>query len=104
VASSEKVLGHHNLTRAQDIGTVQYSLPYCLATTAYRNPSDPNSFLNNPHEDPKIADLAQRVRSSLNEESLLPGKAWATRMKVVVRDGRTVEAARNDFAARRAIR
>lgn len=97
VASSEKVLSHHNITRAQDIGTVQYSLPYCLATAAYRNPSDPNSFLDNPHEDPKIADLALRVRVSLNEESLLPGKAWATRMKLMLRDGRTVEAARSDF-------
>jgi 2-methylcitrate dehydratase PrpD len=58
VASSEKVLSHHNLTKAKDITTVQYSLPFCLATAAYRDPSEPNSFLNNPHEDQQIAALA----------------------------------------------
>lgn len=97
VASSEKVLSHHNLTKAQDITTVQYSLPFCLATAAYRDPSDPNSFLNNPHLDPQISALARRVQVSLNEESLRPGQAWATRMSVTLKNDVTVECARKDF-------
>lgn len=97
VASSEKVLSHHNLTKANDITTVQYSLPFCLATTAYRDPADPNSFLDNPHEDAGIVQLAQRVNVTLNEESLQPGSAWATRMRVVLKDGRELSNARRDF-------
>jgi len=97
VASSEKVLSHHNLTHAGDITTVQYSLPFCLATAAYRNPSDPGSFLDSPHEDPKISGLAHRVAVTLNEESLLPGRAWATRLKVILKDGMAFETARSDF-------
>jgi len=97
VASSEKVLSHHNLTKARDITTVQYSLPFCLATTAYRDPSDPNSFLNNPHEDAGIVALAQKVHVTLNEESLQPGFAWATRMRIVLKDGRELSNARRDF-------
>ncbi|MGO4737063.1 MmgE/PrpD family protein [Bosea sp. 2KB_26] len=97
VASSEKVLSHHNLTRAQDITTVQYSLPFCLATAAYRDPSDPNSFLNNPHEDAKIAALAQKVQVTLNEESLQPGSGWATRMTVILKNQAEFHGTRKDF-------
>jgi 2-methylcitrate dehydratase PrpD len=97
VASSEKVMSHHNLTKAQDITTVQYSLPFCLATAAYRDPSDPNSFLNNPHEDVGISDLAQRVRVSLNEESLQPGSGWATRMTVILKNQAEFHGTRKDF-------
>ena len=97
VASSEKVMSHHNLTKAQDITTVQYSLPFCLATAAYRDPRDPNSFLNNPHEDARISALAQRVRVSLNEESLQPGSAWATRMTVVLKNQAEFHGTRKDF-------
>jgi len=90
-------MSHHNLTKAQDITTVQYSLPYCLATAAYRDPRDPDSFLNNPYEDTQITALAQKVRVSLNEESLRPGSAWATQMTVVLRNGLEVQGTRKDF-------
>jgi 2-methylcitrate dehydratase PrpD len=97
VASSEKVLSHHNLTKANDITTVQYSLPFCLATTAYRDPGDPNSFLDNPHQDARIVALAQKVHVTLNEESAKPGSAWATKMRVVLKDGRELTKDRRDF-------
>lgn len=97
VASSEKVLSHHNLTKADDITTVQYSLPFCLATAAYREPTDPQSFLDDPHKDAAIVQLAQRVKASLNEESLKPGSAWATRLVVRLKDGRQFENERRDF-------
>ncbi len=97
VASSEKVMSHHVLTQANDITTVQYSLPFCLATTAYRDPGDPNSFLADPHLDTRIVALAQKVHVTLNEDSLKPGSAWATRMRVVLKDGRAFDKERRDF-------
>jgi 2-methylcitrate dehydratase PrpD len=96
-ATSEKVLSHHNITNAQDIATAQYSLPFCLAIAAYRDPRLPKSFLDNPHEDKAIRDLATRVKLTLNEESVQPGKAWATKLEVVLHDGRTLKAEGNGF-------
>ena len=97
VATSEKVLSHHNITKANDITTAQYSLPFCLATAAYRNPNEPKSFLDNPHEDAKIVALAQKMSISLNEDSLKPGLAWATDMTVVLNNGKKVHGMRKDF-------
>jgi 2-methylcitrate dehydratase PrpD len=97
VATSEKVLSHHNITQAADIGTVQYSLPFCIAVALHRDPREPLSFLDNPHEDAAIAGMAHRVRLTLNPASVSPGPAWATVLTVVLKDGRRLSAERTDF-------
>lgn len=97
IATSEKVLSHHNITRPTDIGTAQYSLPFCIATALYRDPKEPASFLDNPHEDPAIIDMAQRVHLTLNPASEPPGPAWATVLTVVLKDGRRLTIERSDF-------
>jgi len=97
VATSEKVLSHHNIVAPQDVATAQYSLPFCLAIAAYRDPREPNSFLHAPHEDEALRDLARRVRLTHNPESDQPGNAWATRFDVVLRDGRRLTAAGDGF-------
>jgi 2-methylcitrate dehydratase PrpD len=96
-ATSEKVLSHHNIVAPKDVATAQYSLPFCLAIAAYRDPRQPSSFLNAPHEDPALKDLAKRVKLTLNEESAEPGKAWATKLELVLRDGRVLKAEGNGF-------
>jgi 2-methylcitrate dehydratase PrpD len=95
VATNEKALSHHNIKEAKDVATAQYSLPICLATAAYRDPKDPASFLSDPHKDAAIMALAQRVTLSLNEEA--HGNPWATKMRLVLKDGRSVEGQRHDF-------
>jgi 2-methylcitrate dehydratase PrpD len=97
VATSEKVLSHHNITSAKDVATAQYSLPFCLAITAYRDPREAKSFLDAPHEDKAIKDLATRVKLRLNPESERPGRAWATDLDVVLRDGRTLSISGDGF-------
>jgi 2-methylcitrate dehydratase PrpD len=97
IATSEKVLSHHNIVNPADIATVQYSLPFCIATAVYRDPKDPASFLANPHEDAKIKALAQKVHLTLNPGSLPPGPAWATRLKIVLTNGKELTAERSDF-------
>jgi 2-methylcitrate dehydratase PrpD len=97
VATSEKVLSHHDILEPQDIAGAQYSLPFCLGVALVRDPNDPRSFLADPHADPNIRAVARKVRLSLNPESLLPGGSLATRMKVVLKDGRSFEIARRDF-------
>jgi 2-methylcitrate dehydratase PrpD len=96
-ATSEKVLSHHNIVAPKDVATAQYSLPFCLAIAAYRDPRQPSSFLNAPHEDPALKDLAKRIKLTLNEESAEPGKAWATKLEVILRDGRILKAEGNGF-------
>jgi 2-methylcitrate dehydratase PrpD len=97
VATSEKVLSHHDIVAPKDVATAQYSLPFCLAIAAYRDPRQPSSFLDAPHEDPALNDLAKRVKLILNEESAQPGKAWATRLSILLRDGRTLSASGDGF-------
>jgi len=97
VATSEKVLSHHNITHPNDIATAQYSLPFCIATALYRDPEEPASFLDNPHEDAAIIAMAQRVRLTLNPGSEPPGPAWATILTVVLKDGRELTTERHDF-------
>ena len=97
IATSEKVLSHHNITDPADIATVQYSLPFCIATSVYRDPKNPASFLDNPHEDPRIKALAQKVHLTLNPGSLPPGPAWATRLKIVLTNGTELTTERSDF-------
>lgn len=96
-ATSEKVLSHHLIVAPKDVATAQYSLPFCLAIAAYRDPRQPKSFLDKPHEDPKLQDLAKRMSFTLNEESNQPGKAWATKMDVTLRDGRVISVEGNGF-------
>jgi 2-methylcitrate dehydratase PrpD len=95
VATSEKALSHHNIKEAKDVATAQYSLPIALATASYRDPKNPASFLNDAHKDKGIMDLAQRVTVSLNEEA--HNNPWATKLRVVLKDGKSFEAKRHDF-------
>lgn len=97
VATSEKVMSHHNITRAEDIATAQYSLPFCLATSVYRDPRDPASFLADPHRDPAIRDLVGRVHLTLNPASLPPHPAWTTHLRVILKNGQVLETRRDDF-------
>lgn len=95
VATNEKALSHHVIKEAKDVATAQYSLPIALATASYRDPKDPASFLNDAHKDKSIMGLAQRVTVTLNEESR--NNPWATRLRVVLKDGRSFKAERSDF-------
>ena len=56
VASSEKMLSHHNITEPQDITMAQYSTPFCVALAFYRDPRDPTQF-----SDASIADADIRA-------------------------------------------
>ncbi len=98
VATSEKVLSHHANPTPKDIATAQYSVPFCLAIAAYRDANDPQAFLDNPQADDKICDLAGRVRLTLNEEIARTGNDWATRLTVILRDGRELVMKRTDFS------
>jgi 2-methylcitrate dehydratase PrpD len=97
IATSEKVLSHHNILNPQDIATAQYSLPFCIGTALYRDVREPASFLGDPHKDANIIAMAHKVKLSLNPDSEPPGPAWATVLTVVLKDGRELTSERSDF-------
>jgi 2-methylcitrate dehydratase PrpD len=84
--ASEKVLSHHSDPMPQDIATAQYSVPYCLAVTLFRDPGDPESFLTPPDPSSAIAAMSQKIRLELNAET--KGDDRAFQLAVLLRDGR----------------
>jgi 2-methylcitrate dehydratase PrpD len=97
LATSEKVLSHHAGTAPHDVASAQYSVPICLAVAAFRDPNHPASFLGNPQDDAEILDLARRVKLTHNPETATLGD-WATRLTVVLRNGRRLQRDRKDFS------
>jgi 2-methylcitrate dehydratase PrpD len=89
--ASKKVLSHHVITAPRDASTAQYSVPYCLALTMFRNPGDPQAFLEDPSQNPDILAMAKRIDVQLNEGSGATDDLLC-RMEITLRDGRTVAA------------
>ena len=57
-----KVVSHHSGADPGDIMLAQYSVPFNLALAAYHDPRDPDVFNDGTAADPRVRDLARRVR------------------------------------------
>ncbi len=71
----------------------QYSVPFCLALASYNDPRDPDVFSDKTAADPRVRDLARRVRVSADGGR----KGWSARIAVSLRDGRRFEDAQQTF-------
>src|SRR5215208_1508031 len=89
VEASAKVVSHHSDPDPADITLAQYSVPFCLAVSAYHDPLDPTVFSDRTIAEPRVGDLAKRVRTSCSERM----KGWSARVSVALRDGRSFEGA-----------
>jgi 2-methylcitrate dehydratase PrpD len=89
---SDKVLSHHGERRPQDLMLAQYSVPFCVAVAAFRDPADPHAFSLETLRDPQIAGLAGRMQ-------VLPGmpKGWGARLSLRLADGRHLDAKSDSF-------
>ena len=87
IAGSEKMVSHHNIPEPQDMTMAQYSAPFNVALSFYRNPRDPSSFSEESRNDPKIRALCRNVKVELRKET---GKdnPLASRVSVKLKDGR----------------
>jgi 2-methylcitrate dehydratase PrpD len=83
VVASDKVLSHHADRRPRDIMLAQYSLPFCVAVAAYRDPADPRAFSQDVLSDPAIRSLAERI----DLRAGMP-KGWGVQLCVRLHDGR----------------
>jgi 2-methylcitrate dehydratase PrpD len=89
VEASEKVVSHHSDPDPADIMLAQYSVPFCVALSAYHDPLDPTVFSDRTIAEARVRDLAKRIRTSADEGM----KGWGARMRVVLRDGRSFDGA-----------
>ena len=97
IAASEKVLSHHAERAPHDVGTAQYSVPFSVALSLFRDPADPRAFLDGPQQDPAILDLCKRIELRRYEGPMAVGHNASCRVEVFLADGRTVAAAKSDF-------
>jgi 2-methylcitrate dehydratase PrpD len=88
--ASQKVLTHHADCAPRDVGTAQYSVPFCIALAMFRDPADPQAFLDGPDQNPAILDLCKKVE--LRPLSAAPSGARKPncRLEITLRDGRTL--------------
>lgn len=91
---SEKAVSHHDIRQPGDIMTAQYSVPFCVALSLYRDPEDPRAFDESALNDDAIADLCGRIALSAAPD--LPS-AWSARIALTLRDGRRLQALARDY-------
>ena len=97
IGTSRKVLRNHDIPEPTDRMAAQYSMPFSVALSCYRDPADPLSMLEVDIEDPDILALSRRIRLEHFEETDAPGQNWVCRMAVRLKDGRSMEKTMMDF-------
>jgi 2-methylcitrate dehydratase PrpD len=89
VEGNEKIVSHHDIKEPQELTMAQYSVPFCMAVTFYRDPLDPNVFSDASLNDPAIRRLTRNVTIAvLKDAPQEQGKA--SRVTVKLRNGRTL--------------
>jgi 2-methylcitrate dehydratase PrpD len=94
---SDKVLSHHTETAPRDVATAQYSLPFTMALALYRDPGDPQAFLDGPNQNPAILELAKRVELRPYAKDGPNNNDMACRLRIALKDGRTLAIEKTDF-------
>ncbi|HEY2527851.1 MAG TPA: MmgE/PrpD family protein [Xanthobacteraceae bacterium] len=97
IEASEKVLSHHADRAPRDVGTAQYSVPFSVALALYRDPADPQAFLDGPGRNPAILDLCKRIELRPYQGPMTLGHNASCRLEVSLADGRSVAIAKTDF-------
>ena len=65
VAGNRRMATTNNIPAPPDALLAQYSIPFCLALSLYRNPVDPDSFDDQVHRDTRILAMAARVKMDI---------------------------------------
>ena len=96
VASSEKMVSHHNIPEPQDITMAQYSTPFCVALAFFSDPRDPKAFSEAAIADTQIRALCRKVTLQADHE-LVKDNQLATRLTVTLKDGRVITHEAREF-------
>lgn len=86
VSGNQRMASVNNIPEPRDVLLAQYSIPFSVALSLYRNPIDPVSFDEAAVRDPKILAMAARVKMVAAE-----GQTDLTAtVEVTLKDGRTL--------------
>jgi 2-methylcitrate dehydratase PrpD len=88
IAGNERMAKTNNIPAPADMMVAQYSIPFSVALSLYRDPVDPRSFDETAVRDPAILDLASRV--SLVATPGQDRRNLAVTVSVKLKDGREV--------------
>src|SRR4029077_8790247 len=94
---SDKVLSHHADPAPRDGATAQYSLPFTIALAMFRDPGDPQAFLDGPRQNPAILELAKRVALRPYTTDGPNSNDMACRLHNESKDARALSIAKTDF-------
>jgi 2-methylcitrate dehydratase PrpD len=97
IEAGPKVLSHHANAAPVDLAGAQYSVPFCAALALYDDPTDPSVFSMARVEDPRIRAAALRIELEPFADEMPGRSAWASRVRVVLKDGRRFERYADDF-------
>jgi 2-methylcitrate dehydratase PrpD len=62
IRCEHKIISHHNIVEPTDIVQAQYSMPFCIALSLFRDPEDPDSFDDTTLRDAAVLDASRAVR------------------------------------------
>lgn len=87
IEGSEKMFSHHNILEPNDMTMAQYSTPFNVALSFYRNPREPDSFSEESRVDAKIRALCRNVKVEVRKDPV-KDNPLASRVSVRLKDGR----------------
>jgi len=96
VTGNTRMATTNNIPAPPDVLLAQYSIPFSVALSMYRNPIDPDSFDDNVHKDAQILAMAQKVKMVT-----VPGQEredLTSTVSVTLKGGRVVTRKVTDFS------
>ncbi len=97
IGTSRKAMASHDIPEPTDVMGAQYSVPFSVALSFFKDPMDPRSFRDVDVADPDILALSRRIKLEHFEETTKPGQAWVCRVGLKLKDGRSFEKTMHDF-------
>jgi 2-methylcitrate dehydratase PrpD len=96
IAGNRRMATTNNIPAPADALLAQYSIPFCVALSVYRNPVDPDSFDDQVHKDARILAMAQRVKMDVVPGQ--PNDNLTSTVTIELRDGRTLTRTAKEFS------
>ncbi len=97
IAGGERMVTHHNIPEPKDVMMGQYSVPFSVALSLYRDPEDPRSFSVAALKDPEILSLSRRVKPLLDEASKEIEGYLGVRVTIRLKNGVTLKREVKEF-------
>lgn len=82
IGGIEKLVTHHANYHPSDLMMAQYSVPFCVALSAYYDPTVPANITEKKLKDKKILDLMPKIRLEVDRE--IEEKGWDRAARVTV--------------------